>query len=131
MSDKTPHPNSLANLTPFNTEKARKAQLKSAASRKANRMAREAMQMSMNEWKTYKPLLDEADLSAVDVLKILMHKSMMDDDMDTAVDIAKSVAEFEQPKLARIDQTVEQTSTSDLSDDELNEKLKNLLDGKS
>ena len=48
----------------------------------------------------------------------------MNDDFDTAADLAKTLAEFEKPKLARIEQKVEEVSTDELSDEELDKLLK-------
>ena len=81
--------------------------------------------MSMADWKSYQSeVLDDKDLGAVDVLKVLMHKALMNDDFDTAADLAKTLAEFEKPKLARIEQKVEEVSTDELSDEELDKLLK-------
>ena len=40
--------------------------------------------------------------------------------------LAKSLAEFESPKLARVDQTSTELTTDALTDDEINEKLREL-----
>ncbi len=122
------HPNSLKNLqSSWNSETAKAAQLLGAAKKKANRLAREQLSMSMQDWKEYSPVLEANDMTAVDVLKVLMHKALMSDDYDTAADLAKSIAEFEQPKLARVEQKIEESKADELSDEELNEKLKALL----
>ena len=119
------HPNSLKNLKPFfTTEKAQSAQKNSVISRKANSQAREELKMSMRDWKLFKTdVLVEADMSSIDVLKILMHKALAAEDFDTAADLAKSLAEFESPKVARIDQTTTELSVEDMSDEELDRKL--------
>jgi hypothetical protein len=119
------HPNSLKNLKPFfTTEKAQSAQRNSVISRKANAAAREELKMSMRDWKMFKSdVLAEADMSSIDVLKILMHKALAAEDFDTAADLAKSLAEFESPKLARIDQTLTDLSVDELSDEELDKKI--------
>jgi len=52
-----------------------------------------------------------------------MIKAVAKDDLDTALEIAKTLAEFEAPKLARIDQTNVEISAEDLSDEELQELL--------
>ena len=124
----TDHPNSLKNLKPmWTSETAKEAQKKSVEARMANKEAREQLKMTMNEWKKYKDeVLDEANMSSIDVLKILMMKALSNDDFDTAADLAKSLAEFEQPKLARIDQTNTEVKTDDLTDEELEKKLKEL-----
>ena len=122
------HPNSLKNLKPFfTTEKAQSAQKNSVIARKANTQAREELKMSMRDWKLFKAdVLAEADMSSIDVLKVLMHKALLAEDYDTAADLAKSLAEFESPKLARIDQTTTELSVEELTDEELDRKLTEL-----
>ena len=122
------HPNSLKNLKPmWTSESARHAQENSVIARKANAEAREQLKMSMNEWSKYKTeVLNEHDMSSIDVLKILMMKALQSDDFDTAADLAKSLAEFEAPKLARVDQTNLDVSTEELTDEQLDAKLREL-----
>ena len=112
---------SLKNLHPnWTTESAREAQKKGVATRNANKEAREAAKMSMAEWKLYKTdVLDSND----------MIKAVAKDDLDTALEIAKTLAEFEAPKLARIDQTNVELSAEDLSDEELQELLDEAASG--
>ena len=116
---------SLKNLADgWTTESAREAQKKGVATRKANKEAREAAKMSMAEWKLYKTdVLDSTDMTSIDVLKVMMIKAVAKDDLDTALEMAKTLAEFEAPKLARIDQTNVEISAEDLSDEELQELL--------
>ena len=123
------HPNSLKNLSSaWNSETAKEAQLKGAAKRKANRIARENLKLSIQDWKAYKSeVLDKEDMSSIDILKVLMHKALQDEEYDTASDLAKTLAEFEKPKLARIEQKVEEVSTSELSDEQLEEMLKQAI----
>ena len=125
----TQHPNSLKNLSSaWNSETAKEAQLKGAAKRKANRIARENLKLSIQDWKAYKSeVLDKEDMSSIDILKVLMHKALQDEEYDTASDLAKTLAEFEKPKLARIEQKVEEVSTSELSDEQLEEMLKQAI----
>ena len=125
----TIHPNSLKNLKPaWTTESARKAQENSVIARKANAEAREQLKLSVKEWEKYKTeVLDETNVSSIDILKILMMKALEDDDFDTAADLAKSLAEFEKPKLARVDQTVTERGADELTDEELHEKLMKLI----
>ena len=131
MTDKKPpHPNSLANLKhAWDSESAKAAQLLGAAAKRAKREAREQLKMSVQEWKQYQEdVLEEADISSVDVLKILMHKALENEEYDTAADLAKSIAEFEQPKLARIEQTTKEISADQLTDEELEKRLQELKD---
>ena len=131
MSDKkTIHKNSLANLSSsWDSESAREAQRKGVEARKANKIAREKLKLNMNQWKLYKTeVIDQVNLSAIDALKILMMKALDSNDFDVAADLAKSLAEFEQPKLARVEQTIEDVGANELSDEELDAKLRRLLD---
>ena len=131
---KVMHPNSIANLAPQwgSRENAQQAQVASVAKRKANKEAREAMKMDINEWKLYKSeVLDGTDLSSIDILKILMMKALNNDDFDTAADLAKSLAEYEKPKLARIESKVEDVNANEMSDEELNAKIKEMMNGEN
>ena len=131
MSDKkTVHKNSLANLSSsWDSESAREAQRKGVEARKANKIAREKLKLNMDQWKLYKTeVIDQVNLSAIDALKILMMKALDSNDFDVAADLAKSLAEFEQPKLARVEQTIEDVGANELSDEELDAKLRRLLD---
>ena len=122
------HPNSLKNLAPsFTKENAKEMQLKSAASRKASSDARQALKMSMRDWRKYKEdVLDHIEMNSLDVLKILMFKALDNEDFDTASDLASKVAEYEQPKLQRRELQIEEIGTDALSDEELDTKLKSL-----
>ena len=111
----------------WTSESAKEAQKNSVLARKANTEARAQLKLTMTEWKKYKDeVLAEADMSSIDVLKILMMKALAADDFDTAADLAKSLAEFEAPKLARVDQTNLDVSAEELTDEELEAKLKEL-----
>ena len=119
------HPNSLKNLAPlFTEENAKEMQAKSAASRKANKEAREALKMSAWEFSQFKDTLKDVEISAEMMLKVLMMRAYEEGDNDTAADLAKALVEFEKPKLARIDQTNTELTAEDLTDEELNELLK-------
>ena len=131
MSDnvkKLQHPNSLKNLSSaWNSETAKDAQLLGAKKRTANALAREQLKISVQEWKLYKEeVLESEGMSSLDILKILMHKSLESGDYDTAADLAKSIAEFEQPKLSRVEQKVEEVSATEMTDDELAAAIKRL-----
>lgn len=131
MADgKKMHPNSLANLRPtWDKEAADEARKKGLEVRRANKEAREKMKMTVAEWKKWKEdVIEGSEFGAMDLLKIQMIKFFEEGDVDSAVDIAKTLAEFEQPKLARVDQTNTELTHEDLSDEELNAKIKRLLD---
>jgi len=116
------HPNSLKNLRPFSKEGARAGQKNSVIARKANKEAREALKLTLNDWKALKEEVQEDAPAALDVLKIAMTKALSVEDMDEATRLATVLAEFEAPKLQR--QDINQiTKTADLTDEELQEAL--------
>jgi surface antigen len=61
---------------------------------------------------------DLPQLSSLDVLRMAMHQALQQDNFEDAARYANMVAEYEQPKLQRIDQTTT-TRTADLTDEEL------------
>lgn len=116
------HPNSLKNLRPFSKEGARAGQKNSVIARKANKEAREALKLTLNDWKALKEEIQDDAPAALDVLKIAMTKALSVEDMDEATRLATVLAEFEAPKLQR--QDINQiTKTADLTDEELQEAL--------
>ena len=116
------HPNSLKNLRPFSKEGARAGQKNSVIARKANKEAREALKLTLNDWKALKEEIKDDAHAALDVLKIAMTKALSVEDMDEATRLATVLAEFEAPKLQR--QDINQvTKTADLTDEELQEAL--------
>ena len=116
------HPNSLKNLRPFSKECARAGQKNSVIARKANKEAREALKLTLNDWKALKEEIKDDAPAALDVLKIAMTKALSVEDMDEATRLATVLAEFEAPKLQR--QDINQvTKTADLTDEELQEAL--------
>tara|TARA_R110002167_G_scaffold172855_3_gene371204 strand:- start:4993 stop:5436 length:444 start_codon:yes stop_codon:yes gene_type:complete len=133
IKKKQQHPNSLANLAPrFTPENAKEAQLKAAAARKINREARERLSLTAAELKMdADQLMAVNNLTALDVMRLSMVKAIANGDTDQAVDIAKALAEFETPKLGRIEQTNIEVKAEDMSDEELDAKLKLLIGGKT
>jgi|TARA_R110002074_G_scaffold32844_1_gene91552 hypothetical protein len=122
------HPNSLKNLKPLLTpDTARAAQLKSAESRRANNIAREKLKVTIKQFKEFKESLEDEPVGAIDILRILMMKALDAGDDIQAADLAKSLAEFESPKLSRIDQTNTELTVDELTDEELDRQLKEIL----
>ena len=121
------NPKSLENLAPKITsvEQAREMQKASVASRKANKEARERLKLTAAEMKVDVEELTN-EISAIGCLKVLLVKYMQNGEYEEAAKIATTLAEFETPKLARIDQTNTEISAEELSDEELNKKLKEL-----
>lgn len=119
------HPNSLKNLRPFSKEGARAGQKNSVIARKANKEAREALKLTLNDWKALKEEIKDDAPAALDVLKIAMTKALSVEDMEEATRLATVLAEFEAPKLQR--QDINQvTKTADMTDEELQEALEGM-----
>jgi len=130
------HPNSLANLDPAKTfatdnEVARMAQKKSVEARNANKLKREALKQKAQEIKDLlKAVSGDEKLTALEVLKVRMMHAIDEQDWDTAADIATKIAPYEAPKLQAVEQTNKDVSASELTDDELDARLKALLEKK-
>ncbi len=136
MSDETPkkkyptgkHPNSLAALgMAWNSETAKEAQLLGAKKRSENAARRKAMKESLNDWKMMKEHVLEDGFSAVDTLRLLLAKALHDENYDIAADLASKLAEYEKPKLARVESKVEEVKADDLTDEELDAKLEEMM----
>jgi len=123
------HPNSLKQLKPcMDSEKAREMQAKGAETRRRNKALREAMKLSAAEFKKIRDDIITEMPSAVDILKVQLVKAMQVEDQETIERLAIALAEYEQPKLQRIDQTTKNLDASELSEEELARKIKELTD---
>jgi hypothetical protein len=120
------NPKSLENLAPKITKlNAADMQKKSVASRIANKEAREKLKLTAAELKVDVDELTQ-DVSAIGVLKLSMLKAVQAEDYEEASRLAAILAEFEQPKLARVDQTNTELTADELTDEELDAKLREL-----
>lgn len=119
-------PTSLANLRPIDSsERAREMQKKSAEAKTRNAEARKALGVTAKDMIALKDSLDLSQIpSAIDMLKINMLKAFESGNDDRVVELAKVLAEYEAPKLQRIDQTNVELDAKDLSDEELEAELK-------
>ena len=121
------HPNSLKQLRPYmDSEKAKQMQAKGAEKRRQNRALREAMKLSASEFKKIRDAIITEMPSAVDILKVQLVKAMQVEDQDTIERLAIALAEYEQPKLQRIDQTTLAVNADELSEEELAAKIQEL-----
>ena len=121
------HPNSLKQLRPvMDSERAKEMQAKGAEVRRQNKALRESMRITSAEWKKIKDEVIPESMSALDLLKVQMHKALEEGDTDMFIDLAKTIAEYEQPKLQRIDQTNLEVKTDELSEEELEAKIREL-----
>lgn len=123
------HPNSLKQLRPYmDSDIAREMQAKGAETRRQNRSLREAMKLSASEFKKIRDEIITELPSAVDILKVQLIKAMQVNDQDTIERLAIALAEYEQPKLQRIDQTTLNVEAGELSEEELARKIAELSD---
>ena len=120
-------PQQLVNLKPiYGKDRARELQKKSVESRMKNKAARELLKVTAKDWKTLSVELGEDMPPAIDILKIQMMDYLSKDKLLEAAEIAKVLAEYEQPKLTRVDSLVGNFDAEGLSDEELEERLRNL-----
>jgi len=118
------HPNSLAQLRPvIDSDVAREMQARGAEKRRQNKALREAMRLSASEFKKIRDDVITEMPAAVDILKVQLVKAMQVEDQETIERLALALAEFEQPKLQRIDQTSLTIDTAELSEVELNARI--------
>ena len=123
------HPNSLAQLRPIMTsDKAKEMQAKGAETRRRNKALREAMKISASEFKKIRDDVITEMPSAVEILKVQLVKAMQVEDQETIERLALALAEFEQPKLQRIDQTSLALDAGELSEEELAARIAALQD---
>ena len=112
------NPKSLENLKRITPETARANQLKSVVAKQANIAAREQFKLNA---KNFIQVMDELPkLSPLDVMRMAIHKAIAEDNYEDAARYASLLAEYENPKLARIEQT-NVNKTADLTDEELQE----------
>jgi len=121
------HPNSLKQLKPYmDSDKAREMQAKGAEVRRQNKQLRESMKLSAAEFRKIRDEIITEMPTAVDILKVQLVKAMQVEDQDTIERLAIALAEYEQPKLQRVDQTTRNLDTSELSEEELDRKIREL-----
>lgn len=124
------HPNSLAALTyRWDTpEKAREAQRNGAKVRSANAALRKELKLSMQMWKEMEGELSKTKVDSVEVLRMLAFKKLEAGDDDGAAELFKSIAEFEKPKLQRVEKKVQEVKADQMSDEELERRLKEIAE---
>ena len=116
------NPKSLANLKIITPEIARENQKKSVEAKRINKEMREKFKLQA---KNIQEVLSELpQLDALGILNLGMLKALEDDDFLLAAQLAEKIAEYQKPKLQRIDQTNINKSYDHLSDEELEAELK-------
>ena len=116
------NPKSLANLKVITSETARENQKKSVIAQKINREMREKFKLQAKNMQEV--LAELPQLDALGILNLGMLKALEEDDFLLAAQLAEKIAEYQKPKLQRIDQTNINKSYENLTDEELEEELK-------
>jgi len=118
-------PNSLANLKVITSpEMAREYQQRSTAAKKRDSEAIKKLTEEYNcSADAVKKVLAQVDIKATDVLRMSMMNALNQDNFEDAARYASQLAEYEQAKLARLEQT-NISKVEDLTDEELKEILK-------
>jgi len=117
---KTINVKSLENLRKFTPESAKLAQKKGVETKL---LKKELQQEFKKNAKAYsKVLADVPELSALDVIRLCIHLALQDNNYEDAARWSKELAEYEKPKLQRIEQRI--TTKTEMSDDELMEALR-------
>jgi hypothetical protein len=115
------NPKSLANLKIITSETARENQKKSVEAKRINKEMREKFKLQA---KNIQEVLSELpQLDALGILNLGMLKALEDDDFLLAAQLAEKIAEYQKPKLQRIDQTNINKSYESLTDEELEAEL--------
>jgi hypothetical protein len=110
------HPNSIANLKMITSETARINQAKGQQSKLLNKTIQEEFKLNA---KAFQNIMAELPrLSSLDVLRMAVHTAIAKDNWEDAARYAGLLAEFEAPKLQRIESSVT-TRASEMTDDEL------------
>jgi len=119
------NPNSLKNLKVItNPDMAREYQQRSVESRNRNSEAVKKLTEEFNcSADVVRKVLANVDIKATDVLRMSMMNALSQDNFEDAARYAAQLAEFEQAKLARLEQTVT-NKVEDLTDEELQAILK-------
>jgi hypothetical protein len=112
---------SLANLKKFDSESGRRAQQKGQETRMLNKQIQD--QFKRNAKAFSKVLKDIPELSSLDVIRMCIHLALQENNYEDAARWAKELAEYEKPKLQRIEQT-NINKTADFTDEELAAILK-------
>lgn len=124
------HPNSLKALKPLTgpeaSERAREMQAKGAQKRRDNKALRESMRLSAAEFKKIRDDIIPDLPDALTLLKIQLAKAMAAGEDETIERLALALAEFEAPKLQRVDQTTLNVDKAEMSEEELEKRIAEL-----
>lgn len=117
------NPNSLKNLRKFTPEGAAIGQAKGVQTKLLQREIRDNFKLHAVEFA--KIVDDIPELNAVDVLRMCIHLALQNNDYAEAAKLSSELAEYQRPKLSRVEQHVVD-DTRELSDAELEAEIAKL-----
>lgn len=117
------NPNSLKNLRKFTPEGAAIGQAKGVQTKLLQKEIRENFKLHAVEFA--KIVDDIPELQAIDVLRMCIHLALQNNDYAEAAKLAGELAEYQRPKLSRVEQHVHD-ETKELTDEELEAEIAKL-----
>lgn len=119
-SELTPKERVLSKLKKFTPEGRKLGRVKQRETQLLDKALQKNFKRNAIAFK--KVLKDLPDFSAIDVMKLCTHLALAEDDYESAGRWARELAEFEKPKLQRIER-INKDETKDMSDEELKARL--------
>jgi len=108
-------------MVSFDSNGARQLAIKSKEARWATVAAGEVFKLNA---KAFIGIMNDLpELSPLDVMKMAIHSALANEDFDSAAKYAANLAEYQTPKLARLESSVT-TRVEELTDEELEKILK-------
>lgn len=125
------HPNSVKafqenRADTWTTETATEIGRRGGEVMKARAEKRKRIREKADELTMLNDELKKCDFNAVDMLRLQMAEAHMQEDDDRVFEIAKVLAEFDAPKLARIETKIEEVSTDEMTKEEILERIKRI-----
>lgn len=112
----TPRERSLANLRKMSNEGRRVAKQKQRESMMLDKKIQQNFKKQAKAFQ--KVLADIPPMSSLDVIRMCVHLALQENDYETAAKWAKELAEYEKPKLQRVEKVVK-NEVEDMSEEEL------------
>ena len=128
------HPNSVAAFSKhqspaWDSERAADAGRRGGEVMKAKAEKRRRIRDKAEELTMLNDELKKSGFNAVDMLRVQMAEAHLTDDDDRVFEIAKVLAEFDAPKMQRIETKIEEVSTEEMSKEEILERIKRITGG--
>ena len=119
-SEMTPREKSLSRLRKFTPEGRKLGRIKQQETQLLDKQLQKNFKRNAKAFQ--KVLKGMPEMSSIDVMKMCIHMALSENDYEAAGRWAKELAEYEKPKLQRIER-INKDATKDLSDEELQQAL--------